>query len=81
MLYFIGFVVVSVLLHIVFFPLVMNMVLLPVTKVGQTVPGLGILNWYICFQNLKTMELTLTGAFLLLALMMIVYSADLPLEL
>ena len=75
MLFYIGFVAVSAILHMVFFPFLMNVLLLPITKVGDTVPGLGLLNWSLCFQNLKTTELTLTGAFLLIALLIFVYSS------
>lgn len=75
MLYFIVFVAVSIILHILFFPTIMNWLILPITHVGERVPGIAILNWNLCFQNLTTMQLSLTGFFLLLALMLFVYSA------
>ena len=53
----------------------MNWLILPVTHVGEQINGPAILNWKLCFQNLTTMQLSLTGMFLLLAMMLFVYSA------
>ena len=75
MLYFIVFVTVSIVLYALFFPSIMNWLILPITHVGETVPGIAVLNWKLCFQNLTTTQLSLTGFCLLLALMLFVYSA------
>jgi len=75
LLYFIVFVAISILLYIIFFPSIMNWLILPVTHVGEQISGPAILNWKLCFQNLTTTQLSLTGFFLLLALMLFVYSA------
>lgn len=75
LLLFIAFVAASALLFAALFPILMNLIILPVTKVGETVEGIGLFDWKICFQNMRTVELSLTGAFLLVALMLFVYSS------
>ena len=75
MLFFILFTVVCVVIHAVFFPVLMNMIILPLTGAGNTIPGIAILQWHICMQNMTTIQLSLTGLFLIIALMLFVYTA------
>ena len=75
MLFFILFTVVCMVIYAVFFPVLMNMIILPFTGAGNTIPGIAILQWHICMQNMTTIQLSLTGLFLLFALMLFVYTA------
>ncbi len=75
MLFFILFTVVCMVIYAVFFPVLMNMIILPLTGAGNTIPGTGILQWHICIQSMTTIQLSLTGLFLLIALMLFVYTA------
>ena len=75
MLFFILFTVVCMVIYAVFFPVLMNMIILPLTGAGNTIPGIAILQWHICMQNMTTIQLSLTGLFLLFALMLFVYTA------
>ena len=75
MLYFIVFIIISIMLYTVFFPSIMNWLIFPITHVGESVQGIAMLNWKLCFQNLTTIQLSLTGLFLLIALMLFVYTA------
>ena len=75
MLFFILFTVVCIVIYAVFFPVLMNMIILPLTGAGNTIPGIAILQWHICMQNMTTIQLSLTGLFLLFALMLFVYTA------
>lgn len=75
MVFFILFTVVCMVIYAVFFPVLMNMIILPLTGAGNTIPGIGILQWHICIQNMTTIQLSLTGLFLLIALMLFVYTA------
>lgn len=74
MLFFILFTVICMVIYAVFFPVLMNMIILPLTGAGNTIPGIAILQWRICLQNMTTIQLSLTGLFLLIALMLFVYS-------
>ena len=75
MLYFILFTVICMVIYAVFFPVLMNMIILPLTGAGDTIPGIAILQWHICMQNMTTIQLSLTGLFMLIALMLFVYTA------
>ncbi len=75
MLFFILFTVVCIVIYAVFFPVLMNMIILPLTGAGNTIPGIAILQWHICMQNMTTIQLSLTGLFLIIALMLFVYTA------
>ena len=75
MLFFTLFTVICTVIYAVFFPVLMNMIILPLTGAGNTIPGTGILRWHICIQNMTTIQLSLTGLFLLIALMLFVYTA------
>ena len=75
MLFFILFTVVCIVIYAVFFPVLMNMIILPLTGAGNTIPGIAILQWHICMQNMTTIQLSLTGLFLLFALMLFVYTS------
>ena len=75
MLFFILFTVVCVVIYAAFFPVLMNMIILPLTGAGNTIPGIAILQWHICMQNMTTIQLSLTGLFLIIALMLFVYTA------
>ena len=74
MLFFMLFTVICMVIYAVFFPVLMNMIILPLTGAGNTIPGIAILQWHICMQNMTTIQLSLTGLFLLIALMLFVYS-------
>ena len=74
-MFFILFTVVCIVIYAVFFPVLMNMIILPLTGAGNTIPGIAILQWHICMQNMTTIQLSLTGLFLLFALMLFVYTA------
>ena len=74
LLFFLVFVMLSCLLFVLLFPTLMNLLVLPLTGAGNTIPGIAILQWRICLQNMTTIQLSLTGLFLLIALMMFVYS-------
>ena len=75
MLFFMLFTVICMVIYAVFFPVLMNMIILPLTGAGNTIPGIAILQWHICMQNMTTIQLSLTGLFLLFALMLFVYTA------
>ena len=75
MLFFILFTVICMVIYAVFFPVLMNMIILPLTGAGNTIPRIAILQWHICMQNMTTIQLSLTGLFLLIALMLFVYTA------
>lgn len=75
MLFFILFTVICTVIYAVFFPVLMNMIILPLTGAGNTIPGIAILQWHICMQNMTTIQLSLTGLFLIIALMLFVYTA------
>ena len=75
LLFFALFVLFCITMFILFFPVLMNLFLLPLTGAGNTIQGIGILQWSICFQNITTIQLSLTGLFLLIALMLFVYTA------
>ena len=74
-MFFILFTVVCMVIYAVFFPVLMNMIILPLTGAGNTIPGIAILQWHICMQNMTTIQLSLTGLFLIIALMLFVYTA------
>ena len=75
MLFFMLFTVICMVSYAVFFPVLMNMIILPLTGAGDTIPGIAILQWHICMQNMTTIQLSLTGLFMLIALMLFVYTA------
>lgn len=75
MLFFTLFTVICTVIYAVFFPVLMNMIILPLTGAGNTIPGIAILQWHICMQNMTTIQLSLTGLFLIIALMLFVYTA------
>ena len=75
MLFFMLFTVICMVSYAVFFPVLMNMIILPLTGAGDTIPGIAILQWHICIQNMTTIQLSLTGLFMLIALMLFVYTA------
>ena len=74
MLFFTLFTVICTVIYAVFFPVLMNMIILPLTGAGTTIPGIAILQWHICMQNMTTIQLSLTGLFLIIALMLFVYT-------
>ena len=75
MLFFMLFTVICMVSYAVFFPVLMNMIILPLTGAGDTIPGIAILQWHISMQNMTTIQLSLTGLFMLIALMLFVYTA------